>query len=147
MASTDPCIESNLPLLKTSEGPISSASILPGIAPQPAAPPPIISRPDSMIAGSTTHRLEPPVPTKKVRFVVPEVMRKVLRNEVTVQLNLSIDEAGRVQTVVPLQTRTALESELAKLAAMVARDWRFKPGTEDGKPVASSYSLVFRVRP
>jgi hypothetical protein len=140
-------IESTPPPLNTSEAPIHQASILPGIAHRPVDPPPVSKPPIPMIKGPTVHRLEPPVPTKKVRFIVPEVLRKVLRNEVTVQLNLSIDETGRVLTAVPLETRSSLEGELAKLATSVARNWRFKPGTEDGKPIASNYSLVFHVRP
>jgi len=81
------------------------------------------------------HLIEPPYPADKQR----------LEEEAVLRLKLSIDERGRVVAVEPVgrTDRSFLEAARRHLIA----NWRYKPATEDGKPIASStvITLTFRI--
>jgi protein TonB len=81
------------------------------------------------------HLIEPPYPADKQR----------LEEEAVLRLKLSIDQRGRVVAVEPVgrTDRSFLEAARRHLIA----NWRYKPATEDGKPIASStvITLTFRI--
>lgn len=76
--------------------------------------------------------LRPPYPADKQR----------LEEEGTLRLRLSIDERGRVVAVEPVGKvdRSFFESARKHLLAK----WRYKPATEDGRPVPSSTVITLR---
>jgi len=87
------------------------------------------------------------------RFITPErlikppypVDKQRLEEEATLRLKLSIDERGRVTAVEPVGSvdRSFFDAARRHLVA----NWRYKPATEDGHPVASStvITLTFRL--
>jgi periplasmic protein TonB len=78
--------------------------------------------------------IKPPYPVDKQR----------LEEEATLRLRLSIDERGRVISVEPVgkADRSFLEAARRHLIA----NWRYKPATEDGHPVASSTVITLSFR-
>lgn len=98
---------------------------------------PIPPEPVRVAARSITpdRLLRPPYPADKQR----------LDEEGSLRLKLFIDERGRVTAVEPVGKvdRSFFESARRHLIA----NWRYKPATEDGHPVASSMviTLTFRL--
>lgn len=96
----------------------------------------------------------PPQPVRvAARFATPErlikppypVDKQRLEEEATLRLKLSIDDRGRVVSVEPVGNvdRSFFEAARRHLIA----NWRYKPATEDGRPVSSStvITLTFRL--
>ena len=76
--------------------------------------------------------LRPPYPADKQR----------LEEEASLKLRLTIDERGRVVTVEPVGP--ADPSFLRAARKHLLANWRYKPATEDGRPVASSTVITLR---
>jgi protein TonB len=78
--------------------------------------------------------IKPPYPADKQR----------LEEEATLRLKLFIDERGRVTSVEPVGKvdRSFFEQARRHLIA----NWRYKPATEDGRPVASSTVITLSFR-
>lgn len=114
-------------------GPTSGNAPLP--LPQPRLPlapvPSVKSGPRLATAGEL---LRPPYPESKRR----------MEEEATLQLRLAIDERGRVTAVEPLGR--ADEAFVDSARRHLIRNWRYKPATEDGRPVPSSLTITLRFR-
>jgi protein TonB len=76
--------------------------------------------------------LRPPYPDDKRR----------LEEEATLKLRLAIDERGRVVAVEPVGKADRSFFEAAR-KHLIAK-WRYKPATEDGRPVPSSTVITLR---
>ncbi len=70
--------------------------------------------------------LRPPYPDSK----------RMLGQEATLTLKLSIDERGRVTGVEPIGAADRIFLEAARKHLL--RSWRFTPASEDGTPVPST---------
>lgn len=116
-------------------GPINSGPVVgTGIEPGPAI---AVPTPPVRVAARfvTPERyIKPPYPTDKQR----------LEEEATLRLKLFIDERGRVTSVEPVGKvdRSFFEAARRHLIA----NWRYKPATEDGHPVASSTVITLSFR-
>ena len=118
-----------------SPGPINAGPVVgTGIEPGPAIAVP--SPPVRVAARFVTPEryIKPPYPTDKQR----------LEEEATLRLKLFIDERGRVTSVEPVGKvdRSFFEAARRHLIA----NWRYKPATEDGHPVASSTVITLSFR-
>jgi len=76
--------------------------------------------------------LKPPYPAEK----------RQLEQEATLRLRLSIDDRGRVIAVEPLGNVDRAFMEAAR-KHLIAK-WRYRPATEDGRPVHSSTVVTLR---
>lgn len=76
--------------------------------------------------------LRPPYPDSKRRMDEETVLR----------LRLQIDERGRVVGVEPVGS--ADPEFLAAARQHLLRHWRYRPATEDGRPVASAMTITLR---
>jgi protein TonB len=76
--------------------------------------------------------LKPPYPQQKLR----------LEEEAVLRLRLSIDHRGRVTAVEPLGRADAIF--LAAARSHLLAHWRYKPASEDGRPVASTTVVTLR---
>ena len=76
--------------------------------------------------------LKPPYPESKI----------LSGEEATLHLRLTISESGRVTAVDPVGAadRVFLEAARRHLIA----HWRYRPATEDGRPIASSVVISLR---
>ena len=118
-----------------SPGPVNTGPVIgAGIEPGPAIAVP--SPPVRIAARFVTPEryIKPPYPTDKQR----------LEEEATLRLKLLIDERGRVTSVEPVGKvdRSFFEAARRHLIA----NWRYKPATEDGHPVASSTVITLSFR-
>lgn len=115
----------------------------PPVQPQPAVP----------IAGSgsivTPSAVNPPVRVA-ARFNTPDWAlkppypheKRQLEQEATLRLRLSIDDKGRVVAVEPVGDVDPVF--LAAARRHLIAKWRYKPATEDGRPVPSSTVVTLR---
>jgi hypothetical protein len=122
------------PLLPSSATP---ATPPPGTVPSITTPP----APEGRRIAAT-----PPVPLRQFALTIPPALAARLPMETVVQVELSVDAEGRVAGMAPEPQKTPAANDLAALAATSARNWRFKPATSGGVPVASKYILTFRLK-
>ena len=115
----------------------------------PIKPPPI-----GPLAGTGTEYVAPPPihPPVRVaaRFNTPDWalkppypdQKRQLEQEATLRLRLSIDATGRVVAVEPVGSVDPVFLSAAR-KHLIAK-WRYRPATEDGRPVASSTVVTLR---
>jgi protein TonB len=123
------------PISDPAENPTIGLGPVIGTNPNPG---PAISNPIATVVrtgprfATPNWALRPPYPADKQR----------LEEEAVLKLRLSIDERGRVVTVEPVGSvdRSFLEAARKHLLAK----WRYKPATEDGRPVPSSTVITLR---
>ena len=124
----------------------------------PAGPvfvdPPIKDPPLGPVAGTGTQVIppEPIHPPVRIaaRFNTPEWAlrppypdsKRQLEQEATLKLRLSIDDMGRVIAVEPVGDADPVF--LAAARKHLIAKWRYKPATEDGRPVHSSTVITLR---
>jgi periplasmic protein TonB len=107
------------------------------------------------IVGSNPDPLPLPKPTPAVvrtgpRFATPDwalrppypADKRRLEEEAVLKLRLTIDERGRVIAVDPVGSADRSFFQAARKHLMAS--WRYKPATEDGRPVASSTVITLR---
>jgi Gram-negative bacterial TonB protein C-terminal len=100
--------------------------------------------------------LAPPVPVRNgalpLRRATPELTSDVIRElraakgKVTVSVLVSIDNAGKVEDakVVASSGESSPSGPYIRLASLgAARQWRFRPATENGRSVPSQMTLLF----
>jgi protein TonB len=141
--------------------PVSTPYVPPAPVPIPVPRPDVDTTPipippttDPIIGTNPSPRPAPGVVPAVVRtgprFVTPEWAveppypddKRRLEEEAVLRLRLSIDERGRVVAVDPLGR--ADRSFLQAARRHVIAHWRYKPATEDGRPVASSTVVTLR---
>lgn len=119
-------------------------------AARPAPPPPVAApeRPaDAAPPGETAHRADPasggdtaPVAISKPAPDYPgEAVRRGETGKVVVRIEVGAD--GRVDEV--SLARSSRSRSLDRAALSAARQWRFRPAQENGRPVAGSVEVPF----
>ena len=116
--------------------------------------PPLDPPPPGPIVGTSTEYV-PPLPIHPpvrvaARFNTPEwalkppypADKRELEQEATLRLRLSIDDRGRVIAVEPLGNVDP--AFLAAARKHLIAKWRYRPATEDGRPVHSSTVVTLR---
>ena len=82
-----------------------------------------------------------------IRRVLPNLpvqLRGVISNATTVDVVVSINEAGNV---VKAEFRPGSHPLLREAAVRAARQWKFQPAEHDGRPVPSETVLRFNFDP
>lgn len=118
-----------------SQGPeIGEALNTPLQPPQQLAPPMEKAPPVRVAARSVT-------PDELLRPDYPDSKRRS-EEEAVLRLRLSIDQRGRVVAVDPVGTTDP--AFLAAARSHLLRHWRYRPATEDGRPVPSTMVITLR---
>ena len=117
-----------------SPGPVAGSGTEPAPQPQPLPIPrptaePVRSGPRF---ATPADALRPPYPPSKI----------AREEEASLKLRLSIDARGRVTAVAPVGPADPAFLEAARRHLMAK--WRYKPATEDGRPVASTTVITLR---
>ena len=121
-----PIVDTNPIPLPPDPGPVIGTS--PDPAPRPA--PAVVRAGPRFVTPDWAVR--PPYPDDKRR----------LEEEAALKLKLSIDERGRVIAVEPVGKADRSFFEAAR--KHIIAHWRYKPATEDGRPIASSTVITLR---
>lgn len=95
-------------------------------------PPHVPVRRDATILGGSS--LQPPYPASEIRN----------EREGVVRVRVTIDESGRVIAV--QQVSATSEAFFQATQRQALSRWRFRPATEDGRPVQSSQTLTVHFR-
>ena len=103
--------------------------------------------PENTVITSQPPPLQPPVPIRQVRPVVPANVNAMLKRRVDVQVRVSIDQNGKVVNAEPVVPRGGLNQYLGTSAANTARLWTFQPARRDNTPIASELLLTFTFGP
>lgn len=115
-------------------GPVIGPAVQPQPLPQPLPIPHAV--PDPVRTGprfaTPSEALRPPYPSSKI----------AREEEASLRLRLAIDARGRVTAVEPVGPADPAFLEAAR-RHLIAK-WRYKPATEDGRPVASSTVITLR---
>jgi TonB family protein len=76
-------------------------------------------------------------PALKAMFVTPK----------TVEINVVIDETGKVQKAEPLPRKGSVPDLMVRAAIDSARLWTFKPAQRGIQPISSEMVLRFQFKP
>jgi outer membrane biosynthesis protein TonB len=97
---------------------------------------------------ATMHRAAfvPPNPIKKI---IPDKkgLSWNLNFPMEINVQVTVDKEGRVVEARDLAGSTPRFAVLVTECLRAARQWRFQPGTLDGTPVQSEYTIVFLFKP
>jgi TonB family protein len=91
--------------------------------------------------------LTPAKATIYPRPIVPPEVKAMISREIEVQVSLQIDAEGRVISAEATNPDGSLARTLGRIAADTARLWRFEPGRQDGKAIASTMTIQFKFGP
>jgi Gram-negative bacterial TonB protein C-terminal len=96
---------------------------------------------------------EPTIPPHSAAHPVRQVLPPanpagvILYKDVQVQIQVSVDERGRVIAARPLTGPEKTSQQLLGVSLAAAAQWHFQPATLRGRPVASEYTVVFEFHP
>ena len=133
-----------------STGATSAAATAPWSRPAFNLPPPAPSadsaQPEPQRPGAPAAVYSPPEPLQQVRPAFPAALKFALSRATTIEVIVTIDDAGRVVKVTP-RPQPGLNPMLLENAVATAKQWRFKPAHRGDTPVASEMLLRFNFIP
>jgi len=145
------------PVLQAQVVPPLPAVVTPGAPPptvvaSPAADsgkeqPAQVPAPLLVAAAPTPVPTIPPKPVQQIRPELPANVKRMLQSEVSVQVHVAVDAAGRVTKATPLPTKSAIAEYAAKAAATAVLLWRFDPSHRGGQAVPGEVVVEFRFAP
>jgi hypothetical protein len=107
-----------------------------------AAPDVAVERPKQ--AAPASSNILRPVPRIKVPPTVPASIRPRIKEPIPIDVWVQVDVHGRVTNAIPAtKQHSGLDAYLATRAVAAARQWRFDPAREDGKPVPGRERIHF----
>jgi hypothetical protein len=119
-------------------------SVTPLVSPVPRSAPPRMGR---SISEAPVAFVPPVLFDQSAPVVLPPDLRRMLQSEVTFRVRVAVDEAGRVQRVVPVTTPDRTQQVLIRAYAAAIRKWTFTPARRDGVAIPGETILSFRVSP
>jgi hypothetical protein len=135
-------------------GPLTTSHIAspqPPVSDRPAASAPVTpsSAPINESLRPTAQRaiskVTDPVLRKKTPVNLPSDLRKLAGNMI-VMLRVTIDSDGHVLRTQPMGDKAGFKHNIALIVANSVRNWEFRPGEADGKPVRSDFDLQVVIR-
>ncbi len=114
-------------------------------APVPAAAVPSVTLAEKpVVAAKADNDFTAPKASHRVPPVVPASVRPRIHGSIPLDVRVNIVAHGRVISAVPVaKPHSGVESLLATRAVYAAKQWRFDPAREDGKPVAGTEIIHF----
>jgi hypothetical protein len=98
---------------------------------------------------SPSYITPPPSPPRPLRQVMPPAAPAgvILYKDVQVQIQVNIDERGRVIAARPRASPEKVNQSLLGVALKAATQWQFQPATLHGQAVGSEYTVIFQFHP
>jgi TonB family protein len=87
------------------------------------------------------------LPPRPIHRVTPEIAQEALSgrtNSSVVELQIRIDESGRVTQVQELGPAAGANRLMVARAVSATRQWRFEPAKSSGQNVSSDYNIIYR---
>lgn len=78
---------------------------------------------------------------------VPPEIKSMIRSDNVVEVQVRVDESGKVIAIMSVSTTGTAAASLVRYALEAAHGWLFKPATQNGKAVRSDKVLQFLFRP
>jgi periplasmic protein TonB len=128
------------PPVSTSREPAKSV-VLPEKTPASPAGAPPSAQPLS--APVTRSDYVPARPVRQVKPATPSNVRKLISEDVQINVRVEIDATGRVVRAEPVSTK---QDYLTSLALEAARQWRFSPARQGTRNVSSSAVVGFQFK-
>jgi hypothetical protein len=88
-----------------------------------------------------------PAPIHQDKPAVPPELRRRVTSEVSIDVKVFVNRAGKVEYAELLSNGTGANRDLASLAVFSSRRWQFSPASRDGAPVPAEVVLRFRFGP
>lgn len=133
-------------LRSTNVSQVMASSLPQGLRPPPPTslpvPNPVAERRADQPGPAAAVTFQPPVPTKQVSPIVPNVLRQNLFRPSVIEVTVGVDAAGRVISAKAAGYSGVL-AHLAGFATEAARRWRFRPALRNGQSVPSEYLIRF----
>ena len=85
-----------------------------------------------------------PAPIRQDKPAVPPELRRRITGEVSIDVKVFVDRAGKVEYAELLSNGTGANRDLASLAVFSSRRWQFSPASRDGAAVPAEVVLRFR---
>lgn len=85
--------------------------------------------------------IAPAIPIRQAAPSVTAITRRTIFRRTVISVNLYVDSNGRVTS--SKVSEEGVNTELARLALSAANQWKFKPATQNGKPIASEFLVRF----
>jgi len=79
--------------------------------------------------------------------MLPSEIRSTISSDNAVDVDVRIDEWGKVISAVPVSTSGPVAQSLLPYAVQAAHGWRFRPARQNGAAVRSDKVLEFLFRP
>ncbi|MDP9055408.1 MAG: energy transducer TonB [Acidobacteriota bacterium] len=116
-----------------------------GAAPVPSgAPPPVPVSPLRAAPAPAEIRNRQPKPIYRAPPIVAAGIRPRIKGPIPIDVKVQIDAKGRVVTASPItKIHNGLEEYLATRALQAAREWKFEPARQNGKPVPGTQTIHF----
>jgi hypothetical protein len=86
-------------------------------------------------------------PAQPIRRITPDFQSSLVQETSVVEVEVKIDDKGRVSEARQIGKDPKMDSQLPKRALEASRHWIFKPATSQGRNVASAYRIVYRISP
>jgi len=98
---------------------------------------------------SPSYVTPPPSPPRPLRQVMPPAAPAgvILYKDVQVEIQVNIDERGRVIAARPRASPEKVNQSLLGVARKAAAQWQFQPATLHGQAVGSEYTVIFQFHP
>lgn len=124
---------------------------LPALSGNIGKPLPPVSSPPSMASfpapqdAPVRSLIAPAIPIRQAAPSVTAITRRTIFRRTVISVNLYVDSNGRVTS--SKVSEEGVNIELARLALSAANQWKFKPATQNGKPIASEFLVRFVFEP
>jgi TonB family protein len=99
------------------------------------------------VSRTRAGKFVPPTAVREERPVVPATLARQISREVSIEVKVYVDRAGKVEYAELLSNAARDNRELASLAVFASRRWQFAPAQRDGKPMPGEAVLRFRFQP
>lgn len=116
-------------------------------APVGTAGPPVLLPPSASLPPAATEFVPPVLSRQPTPVVVPPELRRLLQHEVVITVRVSVDERGRVLSVVPVRRLDRTEQVFVRSYVAAIQSWQFEPARRNGQPSRGEAILNFRLSP
>ena len=111
-----------------------------------SAPPAVPVNPKPVAPAAPAMPYTPPIAIRQIAPLVPENVRRSIKEDVIVQVRVNVDATGKVTGATPVEASNPVAEALARAAVSSIRHWQFEPARRGGDKVPGDVVLSFTFR-